>query len=734
MRCDPAMTARDRCSCVCVLAGTLAATAARIAAQVPGELTGHITDARTARPIESVHVEIVGRPEAVQSGVDGSFALRGLEPRAYTLRARAVGYAVRDVDVEVTNGRTTIADIALEPSAVAMAPVAITARRDTASSASTTFDRQAVEASGKRDLGELLETTPGVVITQAGGPGSASYASIRGSEAADVLVLLDGVPLNSPITGEADLSLVPLENVERVVVLTGAQSARYGDRALGGVIDIQTRRPARDVSVLLRTGAWGEDNASVSVGDGGPVGSMRGGATLTGDYRTLQGDFPYAVPAVRGGGTALRVNSGVTSGQASGALSLDDSTRSLAVRGSWEDLSRGLAGSIVQPSTTGHETDLRADAGTTASWRHGIVAWTASGAFTDDRATFTDPSPPFGTAYYDTVAASVLTASTIFAVGGVARSASVGGEARAMDVTSTTLTPTAPHWQDLFGAFGELRGSHAFDAATHFDINANTRVDESSLIAGATVSPRVEAALSRGILVGSGSLGAAYAAPTLADEFFQEGVLVQPNLNLRPERTRDDLEGRLAMHAAALGPVRLSAEGAVYRANIDGMILWLPDYRFVWSPSNYNVHRSGWELTGTSSLPTIDVDVTAGLNNTDVTYAGPVLTGQVAYRPRTTANTTVGAGPRIARIEITNQYVGERRTTPGSSLNVLTPYWRTDARVTSSRGWGPWSVDATLAMDNVFDHPAAMLVDYPFPGRSWSIALRLRRGHGPDPL
>src|ERR1700722_8158551 len=83
------MTSRHRCSWVWVLLGSLAGTAGRIAGQVPGELTGHLSDARTARPIDGAHVEITGWPDVVISAPDGSFALRGLEPRAYTLRVRA---------------------------------------------------------------------------------------------------------------------------------------------------------------------------------------------------------------------------------------------------------------------------------------------------------------------------------------------------------------------------------------------------------------------------------------------------------------------------------------------------------------------------------------------------------------------------------------------------------------------------------------------------------------------
>jgi hypothetical protein len=156
------------------------------------------------------------------------------------------------------------------------------------------------------------------------------------------------------------------------------------------------------------------------------------------------------------------------------------------------------------------------------------------------------------------------------------------------------------------------------------------------------------------------------------------------------------------------------------------MILWLPDYRFVWSPSNNQVRRSGWELSARAAFIGI-VDLSGALSRADVVYAGPVLSGQVAYRPRTTANVTLGAGPRVAHIEISDRFVGARRTVPGSELNPLEPYTLTDVRLASAWSWRAYALDASMGIENVLNRPAAMLVDYPFPSRSWTVGLRVRR-------
>jgi outer membrane cobalamin receptor len=700
--------------------------------QVAGEVRGRVIDSLTAESIEGARVEVVGRTDVARANSNGTFALRGLEPRAYTVRVRAVGYVAQQFDVEVTNGRVTTVDVALARAVTTLGPVVTRgarAERDTQAVNATTFDRQAIEASHRRDVGELLQTTPGFVVTQSGAGGAATHVSIRGSSTNEVLVLVDGVPVNSSIDGDADLSTIPLESVERVTVRTGAQSARYGSRALAGVIEIQTRRPQHDASAEARTGAWGERNASASVGETRDLGGLRAGGSLTTDVRSFTGDFPYDIPAVRGGGVARRINSDVDSRSVLGTTSLDGNSWSATARGSWQDLSRGLAGSIVQPSVTGREGQSRGSAGLDVLGQRGALSWTVAGDASRERATFTDSAPPFGTKYDDSVRATSLTSSASATLEHRGLTASAGGEARSLDVQSTLLADGSPHWQRIFGAWGTLRGTRVLDGAgTTLDAEVGARVDNNSLISGNTASPRAAVSLARGLVVASASISGGYAPPTLADEFFHEGVLVRPNPDLKPERTRNDVEGRLALRDTRLGPVVIAAQGAVYRADIDGMILWFPDFRFIWSPSNFDVRRSGWELNGRAASASALVDVQGSLSRSDVVYTGPVLSGQVAYRPRTTANVTFGVSPRPLRLEVVNQYVGARRTVQGSGLNALDPYWRTDVRLTATLTRPRWSMDGTIGVENVFNQPAAMLVDYPFPSRDWTVAIRLRRG------
>jgi hypothetical protein len=301
----------------------------------------------------------------------------------------------------------------------------------------------------------------------------------------------------------------------------------------------------------------------------------------------------------------------------------------------------------------------------------------------------------------------------------------VGGEARTLQLTASALSDSAPSGQHEDGLWTALRASHRWGAA-RVTLDAAVRSDWASLIAGATISPHGTLSLSDGPVVVSVSGGNGFSPPTLADEFFHEGVLVQPNPNLLPEIVRNEVEGRVAVNDVGWDAVRFSAQAAAYRSDVTGMILWFPNFRFIWSPENQNVQRAGWDAGGQVAFPHGGLALHGSVSDVEVDYAGPVLGGQVAYRPRLTGN----AGASLTRgrfmLDWTSLYVGDRRTAQGSALNALPGYWISDALVTIHALTGPWSVDVFGGVDDVFDRRANLLVDYPYAGRTWLVGLRVR--------
>lgn len=136
-------------------------------------------------------------------------------------------------EVVVTAPRPTGAEAAL-----ARSPVAV-----------TVLDRRTIEERGYQTLAEALQVVPGVRVAQTGGIGQQASAFIRGTASRHALVLLDGVPVNDPSEPNGAFNFgndLTLLDVERIELLRGPASSLYGSGAIGGVVNIVTRRAPRD--------------------------------------------------------------------------------------------------------------------------------------------------------------------------------------------------------------------------------------------------------------------------------------------------------------------------------------------------------------------------------------------------------------------------------------------------------------------------------------------------------
>jgi vitamin B12 transporter len=108
----------------------------------------------------------------------------------------------------------------------------------------TVITKERLEQSKKATVLEALQEALGVSIIQNGPPGGAASVFLRGANSEHTLILLDGVELNDPISPSRsfDLAHITLDNVDRIEILRGPQSTLYGSDALGGVVNIITKK------------------------------------------------------------------------------------------------------------------------------------------------------------------------------------------------------------------------------------------------------------------------------------------------------------------------------------------------------------------------------------------------------------------------------------------------------------------------------------------------------------
>lgn len=131
-------------------------------------------------------------------------------------------------------------------------------------SAVTVITAEEIERKQARVVSDLLRDVPGVAVHRSGPPGTQTAVRIRGGETGHTLVIIDGVKVNDPADGNATYNFGHLlaSDVERIEVLRGPQSGLYGSDAIGGVINIVTRkgRGPATASLSVEGGSFGTAN------------------------------------------------------------------------------------------------------------------------------------------------------------------------------------------------------------------------------------------------------------------------------------------------------------------------------------------------------------------------------------------------------------------------------------------------------------------------------------------
>src|SRR5262249_26272112 len=115
-------------------------------------------------------------------------------------------------------------------------------RADDSTASVSVISGKEVEQRDQAMVGDALRGTPGVDVTEFGAPGQTTFATIRGTNPDQVLVLLDGVKVNTPTVGQFDFATLTTDNLDRIETLRGSGGALYGSEAIGGVVNVLTKR------------------------------------------------------------------------------------------------------------------------------------------------------------------------------------------------------------------------------------------------------------------------------------------------------------------------------------------------------------------------------------------------------------------------------------------------------------------------------------------------------------
>ncbi len=138
----------------------------------------------------------------------------------------------------------------------------------------TVISEEEIKLAGSSSLPELLQRQPGIEISNNGGQGKVSTLFLRGSSSTHSVILLDGIRIDSATTGLTAIENIPLSQIEKIEIVRGPSSSLYGQDAIGGVIQIFTKKGLNGFKPYISFG-YGKYNTSIAQG------GIRGGDDTT---------------------------------------------------------------------------------------------------------------------------------------------------------------------------------------------------------------------------------------------------------------------------------------------------------------------------------------------------------------------------------------------------------------------------------------------------------------------
>jgi vitamin B12 transporter len=575
--------------------------------------------------------------------------------------------------------------------------VVVTATRgpepaDATLASTTVVTRADIERLQAQTLPDLLRSAAGVSVTTNGGIGKATSLFMRGAEADQNLILIDGVRIGSTTLGTASLQDLPLEQIERIEIVRGPRSALYGSEALGGVIQLFTRRAdAARSNFMVGGGANATRHAAASFNTPFERGYVRAGANYLASRGTNACEG-YGAPLFAGcftdepdrdayRNTSVSLGGGATLGAATeiDALALFSSGR------------------VEYDGSFGNSADFRQlTLGTALRHRLG-EHWSMRaqlGRATDDSENFADES---AAGRFDTTreSASVLldgtAAAALWTFGVDAIRDRVASDTDFVEDSRTTV-----------GVFAQARrrtGKADWQVSIRYDDNEQ-------------FGARTTGSVAWGLVVNSAwrvtaSIGTGFKAPTFNELYFPGFG----NPALEPE-TSVSAEASVRYRSDAL-------RGSVtaFQSRIADLIGF--DENF--SPVNIDRTRvRGIEAELTTSLA--GVNVTTGIDWLDAEDRsdGLLRGNELPRRPRERLRLDLHKALGDVRVGVVGQWVGRRfdnrantrRLGSYAALDLLADWQATPGLLLQAR------------LANALDRDYATAAFYPQPGRELYVTLR----------
>jgi len=710
------------------------------------KIYGDVLDARTGLPLSGANVVVEGTALGTSTDDRGRFVIEDLYVGEYTLSATYIGYETMTLrNVHVGMDQPIRVEFKLEPSSLLMPTVVVKAEKfkdDINVENRVIIDKEDIRRSNAQNVADLLRTVPGVEIKESSGSGSRASVSIRGSQANQVLILIDGVQLSNALTGEIDLSSIPLASVQRIEISKGASTAAQGNGAIAGVMNIITKSyENRKLELKGGVGSFGSRNLSSTF-----MSHVRDYSfLLVAEKGSSVGNYPYQYRLVDGTGvTRERRNADFNSKQFFTTISRTTRKSHFKLMGLLHRSDRGQPGLLYGLTPYARALTERGIARLFFETQRLGGSLQSNISFLHERTEYSNLYPPNLTGYG--IVPPYHNENQLQQIHGKldwklavteSQKLTIGFDCSGLQFRDMELLQQySPVGEARTTAFGLLlqhewtfhpkffnkaaaRTTLRYDDAyiRHKNLNHRERF----------FSPFVGLFLSKQIVLHwqlTANYGRAFRLPTYADLFYQQ-YRVRGNVNLMPEKsTSREIAIAAWWRMAGKAMLRVS----FFENEIKDLIIWRMGSFATFSPINTDAKISGQEIEFNwhPGRKWLDLSIFQTVLHTENLSRERTTHGkELPYRPGYSTKARVQLQIGSAFVHYFVRHIGKRFVTAANTV-TMPGYTINDLTFGKSWLWHKKELLLKASVFNLSNENYQIIENAPLPGREWRMALEFR--------
>ena len=701
------------------------------------QLTGRVISKISGNPVEHTLVYLKPGYRYAETNAQGEFVISNLEPGRYLISTRHVGYySDQNKQIELNPGVTVTMNFSLVEKYYSTSDaIVVSATRSKSITQELPYTMSVVSPErisllNPLNMSETLINIQGAYIKDYGSVGNLKTVSLRGSNAGQVLVLLDGQRLNNPQTGEKDLSTISLDGIEQVEILRGGSSAIYGADAIGGVLNLITGkgRETNGIGASLRLLEGSYATRSLDGSFNFKNNLLNGLVT----YRKLtsDGDFSFMD---KQGNEKLRENNDLTSHHLFSTMKFRfghtpfDSELNMSY--GYYLSERGVPGSLDFPSLRARQWDTSQQFQTQLKGKifNLLHSYSIQGFWNWNKTRFKDPDPFVNT--------DAKNKSGNFGIESYMRSTvlpnqmiTYGGGYRQEWMLSNQFLDA--HDRDIYFFYTQYEvqfKSIINESQISIDMIPALRYDQYSDF-GSRWSPKIGVCLSVGSepqVILKSDAGLNFRAPTFNELYWPADTWSRGNPDLVPE-SGFDWDFGISLRFPA--PQRFDLDLNYFDTKMEDLIQW-QSVNQVFMPVNVNKSRvKGLELTSSIRFFENFFEIIGNYtyldakNNSEGAYRNKFL----VYRSRHNLKLTLNWKWDILSCAYDYRYASRQYGDEANSADFeIKPYDLSDLTLSFKQKFNKWQPTFTFQIRNIFDKNYQIIHSYPLPGREYRISLAM---------